>query len=147
MQQVRVRPTGYGLVLLVSSLLLGCTSQASPIQVSSVWVTLSSRTSHNLTGLRFVDSDTGWIVGAQGTILHTGDGGVTWVPQTSGVKANLMGLAFADRSHGWVVGEKGIILATRDGGQTWKAQHEAPESVLLGLAFLSDQLGWAVGFF
>lgn len=37
----------------------------------------------NLNGIKFVDADRGWAVGAGGVILHTTDGGVTWQLQTN----------------------------------------------------------------
>ena len=48
--------------------------------------------------------DDGWIVGDQGVILHTTDGGATWTPQTSGVTDDLAGVTFVDAQHGWAVG-------------------------------------------
>ena len=45
------------------------------------WSALSSGTSNNLFGVSFPDASNGWAAGANGTILHTFDGGATWEPQ------------------------------------------------------------------
>ena len=34
----------------------------------------------------FVDDQTGWVVGEEGTILATRDGGTTWTRQDTGLK-------------------------------------------------------------
>ncbi|HEX9782627.1 MAG TPA: YCF48-related protein, partial [Opitutaceae bacterium] len=65
------------------------------------------------------DGRTGWIVGDQGTNLHTGDAGATWSPQVSDSSAGLESVTFAaDARTGWAVGEGGTILHTTDAGTT-----------------------------
>ena len=46
-------------------------------------VTIQAVSSKNLNDIIFVDANTGWIVGASGTILSTNDGGSNWSSQTS----------------------------------------------------------------
>ena len=84
------------------------------------------------TGVAFADTLHGWVVGLDGTILATTNGGRIWKPQRSGTKMDLNGVAFADARHGVVVGDHiegddpeagkldgSIILRTTDGGATW----------------------------
>lgn len=61
----------------------------------------------------------GWIVGAEGTILRTTDGGLTWTAQNSGVTDTLREIAAIDSQRAWVVGGQGRVLKTTDGGATW----------------------------
>ena len=43
-----------------------------------VWSIQNSGTDSNLNAVDFVDSQRGWAVGGNGTILHTSDAGQTW---------------------------------------------------------------------
>jgi photosystem II stability/assembly factor-like uncharacterized protein len=55
------------------------------------------------------------VVGAEGTILRTLNGGVTWTPQSSGTTNALVGVSFVDANTGWAVGYV-AILGTTTGG-------------------------------
>jgi photosystem II stability/assembly factor-like uncharacterized protein len=49
------------------------------------------------------------VIGRNGTILRTDDGGLTWIEQESGTKQNLYGLYFVKKV-GWAVGGDGMLL-------------------------------------
>jgi hypothetical protein len=94
----------------------------------------------------FVDANHGWVVGSDGTILATGDAGVSWIAQTSGTSSfSLSGVSFVDAKHGWTVGTAGTILATADGGASWSAQTSGTSTFLEGVSFVDANHGWAVG--
>ena len=57
-----------------------------------------------LYGVDFVDAQTGWAVGSEGTILVTHDGGSNWERQRSYTSNLLRGVHFWDAKNGWVVG-------------------------------------------
>jgi hypothetical protein len=59
------------------------------------------------------------VVGFEGTILRTTDGGLHWTMQTSGTTRDLYGVSFIDANTGIVVGTDGTILRTTTGGVTW----------------------------
>jgi photosystem II stability/assembly factor-like uncharacterized protein len=87
----------------------------------------SSGVSTTLRAVAMVDGIIGYVVGDNGMILKTSNGGNAclggsghWIPQTSGVTANLMGADFWDATHGVAVGGSGTILITNDGGLTWQ---------------------------
>lgn len=95
-----------------------------------------------LTAVDFVDVKQGWVVGHEGVILHTSDGGNTWqlqyanphrvlsdeemgqltdeqftkLPQAG---SPLLDVWFRDENTGFVVGAYGMFLATQNGGKTW----------------------------
>jgi photosystem II stability/assembly factor-like uncharacterized protein len=81
-----------------------------------------------LTGVYFVDQNTGWFFGYSypglgNVILRTIDGGDTLVLQASTISSRLKGMSFVDSSMGIVVGENGTILHTTTGGEeiaSWK---------------------------
>jgi len=58
----------------------------------------------------------GTIVGEEGVILRTADGGLSWEEQTSGTTNALSSVYFVDALNGWSVGNNGAILHTTNGG-------------------------------
>jgi photosystem II stability/assembly factor-like uncharacterized protein len=71
-----------------------------------------------LRGVSFTDTDedTGTVVGDDGVILRTTDGGANWVLEISGTRNNLNGVSFVDADIGTAVGDRGNILRRTDGG-------------------------------
>jgi photosystem II stability/assembly factor-like uncharacterized protein len=62
------------------------------------------------------------MIGTNGTILTSENGGIDWKPAQApgGVFTWLNGLAFAEGGKGVLVGGKGVILLTDDAGKSWK---------------------------
>ena len=58
---------------------------------------------------QFVSENESWIVGRNGVILRSGDGGRTWVEQESGTKLNLYAM-YMNKKGGWAVGSGGLVL-------------------------------------
>jgi hypothetical protein len=54
------------------------------------------------------------IVGEQGRVLHTRDGGETWELQPTLTTASLFGVAFRGGDTAWVAGRGGAILRRTD---------------------------------
>ena len=67
-----------------------------------------------LYSVHFVDIDTGWVVGDNGTILRY-DGGTSWLSQTRITSKDIFSVYFIDESTSWIVGEGGLILHTSNG--------------------------------
>ena len=65
----------------------------------------------DLFDVKFVDAQEGWAVGAEGTIVHTTNGGGTWTSERSGTEHPLERVFFTDKSHGWAVGFGGTVVA------------------------------------
>lgn len=95
-----------------------------------------------LTAVAFADPQNGWVVGHEGIILHSGDGGSTWqlqyanphrelsdeeMDQLTGDEfaklpqagSPLLDVWFRDADTGFAVGAYGMFLGTEDGGKTW----------------------------
>lgn len=66
----------------------------------------------------FHDFNTGWVIGNNGAIRHTKDGGATWETQDKGTKT-LKAVNFINSNTGWVGGPSGLLYKTTDGGATW----------------------------
>lgn len=100
-----------------------------------------------LVGLDFVDAQHGWVVGTNGVILATTNGGAAWQSQTSGTTEALQAIDFVDASYGWAVGYKGTILKTTDGGANWTKQTSGVTNNIYGVAFVNHTQGWACGYY
>ncbi|MCA6363340.1 MAG: T9SS type A sorting domain-containing protein [Bacteroidetes bacterium] len=109
------------------------------------WVQQNPGTSSTLFSVHFANGQSGWAVGAGGTIIHTADGGQNWQPQTSGVSTALNAVWFADTQQGWAAGDGGVILATTDGGQNWVPQVSNSVSKLRTIWFFNSDTGYVAG--
>lgn len=70
-----------------------------------------------LRDLAFADAANGWIVGHDGTMLASTDGGRTWVRQVTGTQAHLHVLVARPGGRVWAGGAYGTVLATATGGR------------------------------
>ncbi len=70
----------------------------------------------------FISESIGWVVGFNGKIIKTTNGGTSWTTQTSGTSASLYSAYFVDANVGWVGGDSGVILKTTNGGSSWTIQ-------------------------
>ena len=111
------------------------------------WLTQSSGTTKSLRGVSFTDSDNGTVVGQDGTIIRTTNGGTTWISQSSGTTEWLYGVSFTDSDNGTIVGGHGLILRTTDGGTTWEVQRSSSiyRSDLGGVSFTDSTNGTTAG--
>ncbi|MBK6835471.1 MAG: T9SS type A sorting domain-containing protein [Bacteroidetes bacterium] len=75
----------------------------------------------NLNDVHFPSDSIGYIVGDNGTILATTDGGLHWVSQISGTTSALKAVCFTNNTSGFACGANGTILKTSDGGTTWQS--------------------------
>lgn len=75
-----------------------------------------------LKGIWFTDSNTGYAVGYNGTILKTIDAGISWQPLNSGITTSLFSVSFSNVNTGIACGANGVILKTNDAGLTWKTR-------------------------
>jgi photosystem II stability/assembly factor-like uncharacterized protein len=76
------------------------------------------RINEQLLGVHFTSASVGYIVGANGTILTTTDGGTTWTKRTSNTTQVLNDVRFTG-AEGYAVGAGGTILTSTDSGATW----------------------------
>lgn len=137
------------IILIFSVCLSGCTSPANEGKANSPQniPTRKIVTFENLFGLDAYGQQHAWIVGFEGTIVHTSDGGKTWQHQMPPVQEEFYDVAFVDEQTGWIVGKYGTILHTANGGKEWIKQVSGTDQRLFKVHFLNKDTGWAVGTF
>jgi photosystem II stability/assembly factor-like uncharacterized protein len=96
--------------------------------------------------IRFISSNVGRCVGANGTILYTTNGGVLWGLDTSTVTANLKSISFLQNGHAWAVGENGTIIRTRTQGfARWQQLSSGTSTTLNHVEFVDSLRGFIFG--
>jgi len=73
------------------------------------WEDKSPASTDGITDIYF-NQNIGWLVGLNGSIFRTDDGGETWRRVKSPTTNNLMSIFFLNSTNGWIGGEKGTIL-------------------------------------
>ncbi|MFO7914851.1 MAG: YCF48-related protein [Candidatus Krumholzibacteriales bacterium] len=101
----------------------------------------------NANDLYFISSSEGWIVGQEGTVARTTDGGDSWEPEVID-SVNLNSVYFVDSMNGWVVGENSSVYRSTDGGTSW--QKLSPNGLpggdfLAEVHFFDEMTGYILG--
>jgi photosystem II stability/assembly factor-like uncharacterized protein len=88
------------------------------------WRPVRSDGTATLNRVFFRDTEHGWAVGHDATILQTRDAGRHWTisHHAPNIQSPLFDIAFADDRYGWAVGAYGLFLETQDGGATWNCR-------------------------
>ena len=106
--------------------------------LAATWRRQDSKTLAWLKAVCFVNSQRGFAVGANGTILNTNDGGANWRRVPSGTTDKLRDIIFTDEKNGWILAERNpfqakkgqarsFVLQTVDGGASWSSVEFADE--------------------
>lgn len=132
-------------ILLIATL-LQLTFGSQNLIAQSLWSPLTSGTTSHLKNVDFWNDDYGIVVGENGTILCTNNGGNTWIQSSFPGSNNLNAVSFVDSLHILIVGDAGTILKSDNAGQSWEivavpgVQHD-----LLSVDILPDGRGVACG--
>ncbi len=114
------------------------------------WTAQNSGVQESLKDVFFIDNQTGWAVGNNGTILNTTNGGQTWSTQTSSATQEIRAVFFIDANTGWAVGGATIrtMLKTTDGGATWLdlPANSITSNQMFDIAFFDANIGWVVTY-
>ena len=113
------------------------------------WETISPYpTLSNLLDVEFVTPEKGWIVGTQGTILYTEDGGNSWETQYQNDTMSIQDIFFLNENEGWATGWHDV-LHTTNGGEDWEFQNlPLPLGLEIGtnsIYFSNENEGWIGG--
>ncbi|MBN2464215.1 hypothetical protein JXD38_01130, partial [candidate division WOR-3 bacterium] len=89
-----------------------------------------------LQAIAFCDSMHGAIVGNNGLILRTSNGGQTWASDESEFTSDLYDVCMLDSTHAWAVGEYGLVMGFGDWaiGVDEARGHEGPYNLAAAVA-------------
>lgn len=99
----------------------------------------------------FAPSGKCYVVGAEGALLTSADGGKTWARRAIAKRgdlswSDLYSIRFAaDEQTGWIGGEGGLILKTTDGGETWSSQTSGTTENIFRIAVVDSRTAYASG--
>ena len=126
-------------------LLISCGQPTNPPENSPGWI-LQREKQDDITyySIFFSDKNNGWIVGFNGTIKSTADGGNTWESQQSDVSSNLWDISFVNNLQGWICGANNTILKTSDGGKSWinVSPSSSQNKIYVTIKFADENNGW-----
>jgi photosystem II stability/assembly factor-like uncharacterized protein len=108
----------------------------------------SGPTGRAYTEVKFIDSQTGWIVDMYGAILKTTNGGENWdmmVSDTLNSYNTLYTVDFVNAQKGWAAGGNGRLYKTVDGGVNWTPRFFDNKIWISSLQFIDEMTGWAAG--
>lgn len=93
-------------------------------RATGVWTQVPSPIDVTLTAGWISRSGDGWLVGHEGTLLHTVDGGLTWTLRQTDPKGEIfLNVWFGGDGRGFIVGTHGVVYRTEDGGRSWINTH------------------------
>lgn len=86
------------------------------------WSTVATGVYATLTAVSFADSQHGWVVGHDGLILATVDGGRSWSKQWASDQPtdSFLDVLALDNRRVIAIGAYGLYAATTDGGRNWQ---------------------------
>jgi photosystem II stability/assembly factor-like uncharacterized protein len=117
----------------------------SSYSLKGQWKLLSSGTDKWLTSIYFLNDSVGYVVGYDGAILKTKNGGESWEEKNSGITTRLLSVFFISEQIGWAVGDFGIILKTTDAGESWLRKGNYVYPALNSVFFINNNKGWIAG--
>ncbi len=103
--------------------------------------------SSTMYALYFVNTDTGYAAGENGSVLKTTNGGSSWSSLTTGISDLLFNIYFVDDTTGFACGNSGRIIKTIDAGNTWVSLTTGTSSRFYDVYFSDTNNGIAVGAF
>ncbi len=90
-----------------------------------------------------VNTEKVWIIGDNGTILHSENAGNSWSTQQRDIGDILLDVCFIDSLRGWCASYYfGNIYKTIDGGKAWEVISTNIEGYFYGVAFVDSLHGW-----
>lgn len=109
------------ILLAIASLTTGC-KVFLPVLSNNPWEIISLPIEENLLDVSFTgDTNHGWLVGTNSSLLETNDGGKTWEQRKLDLgeqNYRLSSVSFSGQE-GWITGQPSLLLHTNDSGKSW----------------------------
>ncbi len=102
----------------------------------------------NLRDIFFIDKDYGWVVGSNGIVILTTNGGEDWIVTNTPYSEYFASIFFTNRDFGWTVTTyNDRVYMTTDGGNTWVHINTITGSniSLQDVFFVNDSAGFICG--
>ena len=107
----------------------------------------------DLQDVHCIDQKQAWLVGRNGLILHTTDGGKKWIKKEIKTEnpVDFLRVYFRGNKLGFITGTSlarrggAILFITQDGGSTWESINPGVRSYLTGIWMIDNQVGFMVG--
>lgn len=99
----------------------------------------------NLKSLTFSSPQTGWVVGDDGYIGVTNDGGAGWAVQASGITDVLLGIGRCETGQLFACGSSGQLLRAELPAGPWTRLGSGDTDDLHGMTSAGDRTAWACG--
>lgn len=119
------------------------------------WTKHNANTLAWLHDVYFLNEDTGWIAGSNGTLLKTSDGGKSFQKQKNVTQDTIRQIYFTDEKNGWLLCERDLfdrgsnsssyLLKTTNGGATWEKVDFTGKTRIAKIFFSKNDFGLAIG--
>ena len=117
------------IVILFTSILFGQTN----------WTMVNSNTTNNLRDITFTSTNIGYIVGDNGTVLKSIDGGNNWSSIFSDFTQTFISTSFVNDNVGYILTSENLYK-TENGGNNWNLQYS--NSLLNTVYFINENVGF-----
>jgi photosystem II stability/assembly factor-like uncharacterized protein len=125
-------------------------AEPRPLSVGPGWSGNRIAPGKFLRAVYFTDSKHGWIVGDNGTLIRTEDGGLNWILRPT-ITIEAAEISFRNQDDGFITGGE-YVLFTQDGGQKWRTTLQlsktdlgAAKPQINSLKLTSKKKGWILG--
>ena len=107
----------------------------------------SATDAEDLNGISMINAMTGYVVGDEGGVHKTTNGGVSWTPtNATGTTTELESAVFLNVNTGYVFGDDGNNHKTTDGGTTWTPYvWGGGTNDVYTASFIDVNTGWVAG--
>ena len=117
-----------------------------PLLGHAQWTPLNTGTIEILSEIVFPSSDTGYVSGANGTLLRTFNAGENWTLLDIGSTEDVNDLYFLNHLTGFLVGNEGLFAITHDAGEHWNTEYlSTNQSLDLSTVWFTTELTGYVG--
>ncbi|MBK9249164.1 MAG: T9SS type A sorting domain-containing protein [Ignavibacteria bacterium] len=108
------------------------------------WTTVKVKDSLNLTTIRFIDNDNGFVCGSFGKIYYTTNSGSTWQESTTPSYAMITDVYMTSTKEAFACGFDGELYKTSNKGASWTKFNTASLNENVVTIAMHDNMRWGV---